>query len=324
MSIYHLHVTTGSRSTGQSAAAKAAYLARIDAYGRGRKEVTYLESGNMPQWAMNPRSDRRSAVGFAYWQAADAHERANGRLFKEVEFALPRELDENQRIKAVQEFVKAVTSKVDGGSLPYAFAIHTGKGRNPHCHVLVSERIYDGNDRMAETWFKRAGSSNGGARKTDKLKPEQWLLTVRERWATICNRHLWLAGQDARIDHRSHAAQGRTEVPGAHVGVAGMGMARRGRNSERRAMQDKVEHSRQQQCSLSRQKRIVELGLQCVAISQFLEPMNRVTYEEEELLRIERRLGKCQTPPSGTPTPSAIPIPDDPLKDEDAPGGFGM
>ena len=25
-----------------------------------------------------------------YWAAADAHERANGRLYREVEFALPR------------------------------------------------------------------------------------------------------------------------------------------------------------------------------------------------------------------------------------------
>ena len=38
----------------------------------------------MPEWA---EEDPRS-----YWKAADEHERVNGRLFREVEFALPREL----------------------------------------------------------------------------------------------------------------------------------------------------------------------------------------------------------------------------------------
>ena len=43
----------------------------------------------MPAWAQDDPH--------AYWQAADAHERANGRLYSEVQFALPRELDAGGR-----------------------------------------------------------------------------------------------------------------------------------------------------------------------------------------------------------------------------------
>ena len=43
----------------------------------------------MPAWAQDDPH--------AYWQEGDAHERANGRLYSEVQFALPRELDASGR-----------------------------------------------------------------------------------------------------------------------------------------------------------------------------------------------------------------------------------
>ena len=43
----------------------------------------------MPAWAQsNPQ---------AFWQAADAYERKNGTTYREMEIALPRELDADQR-----------------------------------------------------------------------------------------------------------------------------------------------------------------------------------------------------------------------------------
>ena len=44
----------------------------------------------------------------AYWQAADAHERANGRLYSEVQFALPRELDASGRRELAGAFAERV------------------------------------------------------------------------------------------------------------------------------------------------------------------------------------------------------------------------
>ena len=79
MAIFHLTVKTGSRLGGQSARAKADYIEREGKYERQDDELAHRESENMPEWA---EDDPRS-----YWEAADEHERVNGRLFREVEFA---------------------------------------------------------------------------------------------------------------------------------------------------------------------------------------------------------------------------------------------
>ena len=70
MAIYHLTVKTGSRYGGQSALAKSEYIEREGKYARQDDERAHRESDNMPEWA---EEDPRS-----YWEAADAHERANG------------------------------------------------------------------------------------------------------------------------------------------------------------------------------------------------------------------------------------------------------
>ena len=98
MAIYHLTVKTGSRYGGQSALAKSEYIEREGKYERQDDERAHRESDNMPEWAEeNPRS---------YWEAADEHERANGRLFREVEFALPRELNEGDQVELAREFAR--------------------------------------------------------------------------------------------------------------------------------------------------------------------------------------------------------------------------
>ena len=86
MAIFHLTVKTGSRLGEQSAVAKE----------RQDDELVQQESENMPEWA---KDDPRS-----YWEATDEHERVNGRLFREVEFALPRELNEGDQVELAREF----------------------------------------------------------------------------------------------------------------------------------------------------------------------------------------------------------------------------
>ena len=88
MAIYHFTAKTGSRAGGHSASAKDEYIEREGRYEGDASELEHSESSNMPEWA---EDDAHS-----YWEAADEHERANGRLFREVEFALPVELDERQ------------------------------------------------------------------------------------------------------------------------------------------------------------------------------------------------------------------------------------
>ena len=158
MAIFHLTVKTGSRLGGQSARAKADYIEREGKYERQDDELAHRESENMPEWA---EDDPRS-----YWEAADEHERVNGRLFREVEFALPRELNEGDQVELAREFAAKLT--IAGGErLPNTLAVHRGKGENPHAHLMISERANDGIERDAAQWFRRyngkAPGEGGGA-----------------------------------------------------------------------------------------------------------------------------------------------------------------
>ncbi len=194
MSLYHLSTSVGSRAGGQSASAKDDYIEREGRYEGDASELEHAESGHMPEWAEEDPH--------AYWEAADAHERANGRLFREVEFALPTELSGSERLEAAREFAHFLT---DRERLPYTLAIHRGGGDNPHCHLVISERSNDGLERTAETWFKRYNGKapeRGGARKCPTSSKE-WLQSTREAWADHANRALARAGSTERIDHRS-------------------------------------------------------------------------------------------------------------------------
>ena len=227
MAIYHLTAKVGQRSKGKSAAAKAAYICRASHYESRDDELVDHASMNMPSWAADdPRT---------FWDAAQAHERKNGVLFRELEFALPVELNSKQRVLLAAEFAKAVV----GTKHPATLAVHAGRGHNPHVHMMFSERINDGHDRTPETWFKRANRKNpgaGGALKVDFSKNRgKWLAKVREDWARLCNEHLAAAGRPERVDHRSNEARGIEDVPGRHMGPQALAYEKRtGETSRRR------------------------------------------------------------------------------------------
>ena len=222
MAIYHLTAKTVSRGGSVCAAARSDYIDRSGRYCNDEAEVLHKGHGNMPAWAENcPRN---------YWEAADIHERANGRLFKQIEFALPRELSPEQQTQLAVSFC-ADLSRTRDGPLPYSFALHKGRDKaNPHCHLLISERVNDGHFRKPDLWFKRAAidPANGGAKKTNALHPREWLLQCRELWAERANLALQQAGHDARIDHRTLEAQGINRAPTIHLGPSVAAMERKG------------------------------------------------------------------------------------------------
>ena len=199
MAVYHLKVSIGSRAGGQSAGAKADYIEREGNYEKDREELEHKEHGNMPEWA---KDDPHS-----YWEAADEHERANGRLYREVQFALPKELNEEQRRELASSFAASVT---EGERLPYTLAIHRGgpNGENPHAHLMFSERPNDGIERGKEQWFKRYNAKapeKGGTQKSRAAMPQAWLEDTRKAWEREANAALERAGRGERIDHRSLA-----------------------------------------------------------------------------------------------------------------------
>ena len=199
MAVYHLKASFGSRAGGQSASAKSDYIEREGRYEKDGEELEHKEHGNMPEWAEDDPGK--------YWEAADEHERANGRLYSEVQFALPKELSAAGRREAASRFAGQLTGPE---RLPYTLAIHRGgaAGENPHAHLMFSERGHDGIERSGEQWFKRYNAKapeKGGARKSRAAKAGDWLDKTREEWEQTANRALERAGHGEQIDRRSLA-----------------------------------------------------------------------------------------------------------------------
>ena len=187
----------------------------------------------MPKWPkVDPQKDPSQ-----YWKAADIYERDNGRLYRELEIALPRELNLEQQKALCHAFAEKATTLKEGGKLPFTFSIHTDpKNNNPHFHLMISERVNDGINRNASTWFKRANpkdAKKGGANKTQELNGKQWLNPTRELWAKIANEALKNAGQIATIDNRSNEARGIENIPTKHMGAKCSQMMKRGTYCDR-------------------------------------------------------------------------------------------
>nr|WP_258404790.1 MobA/MobL family protein [Comamonas testosteroni] len=202
------------------AAPHAAYIVREGQYAkrleRGEK-LEATEAGNMPAWA--------KAQPQQFWHAADVFERVNGTTYREMEIALPRELEPTQRAELVRAFV----CQEIGEHHAYQWAIHTPNaadgGEQPHVHLMFSERQCDGIERDPDQYFKRYNAKapeKGGARKgygpsagktLTAAERAAELKELRERWQVLCNEYLEMAGHGQRIDMRSYAERGIKLAP---------------------------------------------------------------------------------------------------------------
>lgn len=220
MALGRMCVKAGKRG---SAGPHAAYIARAGKYAERLEKGEVLaatEHGNMPAWAQHDP--------LIFWQKSDEHERANGSSYREFELTLPRELDPQNWVELVRDWV----SQELGERHAYQWAIHVSTARDgkaqPHCHLMFSERIRDGIERDPAEYFRRYNSKNperGGCRKEfgnvdPGLKGKERkearaaaLKEMRRRWQDLVNEHLARAGESAKIDMRSYADQGIDRMP---------------------------------------------------------------------------------------------------------------
>ncbi|MEK5769023.1 MobA/MobL family protein, partial [Acinetobacter schindleri] len=66
-----------------------------------------------------------------FWQAADLYERKNGSTYREYEIALPREMNTEQRLELVEDFIQSEI----GSKYTYKFEIYNLKemdGKDQH------------------------------------------------------------------------------------------------------------------------------------------------------------------------------------------------
>jgi ATP-dependent exoDNAse (exonuclease V) alpha subunit len=153
------------------------------------------------------------------WQRAEASEtRKNAQLAREVVVALPHELDQQQRIELVRDFVER--NFVAQGMIADV-ALHApepgGNPRNFHAHILLTMRD------LSLDGFE-------GHKRRDWNKKEL-LQDWREDWAKTTNRHLERAGRPERIDHRSNEERGIDREPEPKLGPIAHEIEKSGRRS---------------------------------------------------------------------------------------------
>ena len=102
-------------------------------------------------------------------------------------------------------------------------AYHQVGSKQPHAHIMFSERTLDGYDRAPQPFFARANPdapAQGGAAKDRDWNRRAKVMEVRGAWADAVNRHLERAGHAIRVDHRSLDAQGLDRAPEPKLGPA--------------------------------------------------------------------------------------------------------
>jgi len=217
MAIFHLSVKLICRSKGRSAIAAAAYrhaLRLRDArtgvthdYRRkiGVEHSEILAPHGAPRWV-----EERAAL----WNAVEgAERRRDAQLAREIEIALPAELDAAQRLALVRHWV--AEQLIDHGMVA-DIALHApggeGDNRNFHAHIVTTLRPVSG-----------AGFGPKDRAWGNRQMLRQW----RESWAETCNRHLAAAGFEEGIDHRTLAAQGIDRLPTKKQGQRATAIDRR-------------------------------------------------------------------------------------------------
>jgi hypothetical protein len=204
MAIFHQTVKIISRAKGQNAVASASYRSgeKLRDCVNGQTHDYTRKSGIVHTEILTPKpapewtSDREKL-----WNAIEASEkRKDAQLAREIEVALPVELDREKQIGLVRGFVKE--NLVKEGMIADV-AIHDKGDGNPHAHIMLTMR-----DLTPEGF----GKKNRGWNDTGFV--EKW----RDGWESHVNATLALEGIEARVDRRTLEAQGIERTPQVHVG----------------------------------------------------------------------------------------------------------
>ena len=238
MAIYRLQITRITRGGGHSSVGAAAYRAgerirddrtnELHNHSR-RKDVTHSEimlpgqvSGENMDWARNRAS---------LWNSVEnAETRKNSRVATEIQVTLPFELPPARRLEMARTFSQEVA---DHYRVAVDLAVHdprpSGDPRNFHAHLLLTTR-----EVSPEGLGAKAGLDMQTSERIRLGLPNmsQEFTAIRERWATLTNEALKEANIEARVDHRSLAAQGIDREPKPHIPFAVYKIERAGKHSE--------------------------------------------------------------------------------------------
>ena len=223
MPLYHIAIKSVKRSVGQTATGAAAYRSgeRIldERTGKtynhsARKDVTHTEIFLPSQFGDAPMDWARDRTRL--WNTAEAVEkRRNSRVAREFEVALPSELSVERRLALARNFAREISDRY---GVAVDLALHdpkpTGDPRHFHAHLLTTTR-----EVRPDGLGAKVGLDMQALQRLRMGLPDHGteFVAVRERWASLTNAAFREANIEARVDHRSLAAQGIDRQPMVHV-----------------------------------------------------------------------------------------------------------
>ncbi|WP_270597848.1 MobQ family relaxase [Anaerococcus vaginalis] len=247
----HTHVDIVARSKGHSVIAKAAYNARDklqdEYYGKthdySKKEDLVFSKIFLPEHIPKEFSNREYL-----WNSVEKIEKSkNSQLARNLLFTLPRELNEQDRIKLISEFIEEnFTSKGMIADCNIHNPMASDHEEQPHVHILLALREIDEKGNWKPKCRKEYILDENGEKiklksgnyKSRKVNLNDWnepdkAKEWRENFSKKANEYLARNNINKRIDPRTFKEQGREELPQIHLGTSSYQMEKKGIQTER-------------------------------------------------------------------------------------------
>jgi MobA/MobL family len=241
-----------------------------------KDEVQFVVDKNLPTWANNADE---------FFAAADANERANGRSYRSLVFAIPNEAEDKN------QWAQDFTERLIGHEHTYRLAIHIpANGHNPHAHLMFSER--GTKDLPPESFFSRANAKNP---MFSGSKSKQWLERAKSDYLgmiqTLCPDYVPPNAGEQKIGMKLPNASAEFEA-------------------QRQAREDEVKEQRANKLELDELNakiQVLELSPTEVKIAAVLDADNAI---EGHVITVDFARFKPALKPSGNqPAKPSIPTP---------------
>ena len=211
---------------------------------RGLVHEEFSLPQDAPLWVNELLADRSvSNAAEVFWNKVEQSEkRSDAQFAREFIIALPVELNVNQNVDLIRDFV---SSQILARGQVADWVYHDEPG-NPHVHLMTTLRPFapDGFGSKKVVVLGKDGKPLRNPK--GKIVYRLWsgeksaLLEQRQNWLDCQNRHLALAGFDIKIDGRSYTARGIDIAPTKHIGVSARAIQRKTQRDGKEPELDKL------------------------------------------------------------------------------------
>ena len=283
MAIGHIAVRPHSRSQGHSMAAAVAYRCGLaltcERTGERHDFTRRAQRADVAEYGLT--GGRFGSIGAFATAVEAAEKRRNSRICRDVQMALPAELDEHSRIELSRAFAAELAERYGTAA---CWAVHRpdrrSDQRNHHAHILLPTRALNDDGRSFGKKLRVLDDQRRG--------PEE-ITEIRQLWEARANKALIAAGQEATVH------TGRTANPEPTLGTTHTAI-------ERNAW--KLRHARQRQRPMSAAQLVVDDGVCVTGRGRALAQHVR---DRHVALRAAKRYFVGEDTPS-RPSPALAPV----------------